>query len=97
MMQACSLAAKESQPLQRVIWLCICCRCLGIPAAFVIFVTQAYFLAAKSPLMPLKAAAFAGVVNLIGDLALVNGLGWGIAGASLATAAAQVNILKSPK
>ena len=46
----------------------------------VIYVTQAFFLAAMDPLTPLRAALLAGGLNLVGDLWLVNGLGWGIAG-----------------
>ena len=65
-------------------------RCLGLPAALVIFVAQAFFLAAMDPMTPLLAASLAGIANLVGDIALVCGLGWGIAGASLATAVAQV-------
>lgn len=66
------------------------CRCLGVPAALLIFVAQAYFLAAMDPWTPLAAALLAGAANLGGDLALVCGAGWGIAGAAVATAAAQV-------
>ncbi|KAK9906444.1 hypothetical protein WJX75_001914 [Coccomyxa subellipsoidea] len=65
-------------------------RCLGLPAALVIFVAQAFFLAAMDPMTPLLAASLAGIANLVGDIALVCGLGWGIAGASLATAVAQI-------
>jgi hypothetical protein len=64
-------------------------RCLGLPAALLIFVTQAFFLAAMDPITPLLAASLAGLANLLGDILLVCGLGWGIAGASLATAVAQ--------
>ena len=56
----------------------------------VIFVTQAFFLAAMDPYTPLRAALLAGGLNLVGDLWLVNGLGWGISGAAWATSAAQV-------
>lgn len=66
------------------------CRCLGLPAALVIFVAQAFFLAAMDPMTPLLAATLAGVANLLGDILLVCGFGWGIAGAALATAVAQV-------
>ena len=65
-------------------------RCLGLPAALLIMVTQAFFLAARDPMTCLAAAALAGVANLAGDLWLCCGLDWGIAGASLATAVAQV-------
>ena len=59
----------------------------------VIFVTQAFFLAAMDPYTPLKAAVMAGLLNLVGDVWLVNGLGWGIAGAAWATSASQVHPL----
>lgn len=55
-----------------------------------IFVAQAFFLAAMDPMTPLLAATLAGVANLLGDILLVCGFGWGIAGAALATAVAQV-------
>ncbi len=61
-----------------------------MPAALLIFVAQAYFLAAMDPWTPLAAALLAGAANLGGDIALVCAAGWGIAGAALATAAAQV-------
>lgn len=67
-------------------------RCLGVPAALLIFVAQAYFLAAMDPWTPLAAALLAGAANLAGDVALVCGLGYGIAGAAVATAGAQVHI-----
>lgn len=68
----------------------ICGRCAGIPAQLVIFVAQAYFLAALDPFTPLVAAGVAGIVNLVGDIAMVNWLGYGISGAAWATSAAQV-------
>ena len=64
-------------------------RCLGGPPAFVMFVTNAFFLAAWDPQTPLKAAILSGVTNLLLDLLLVNVFGWGIAGAAIATVAAQ--------
>ena len=54
------------------------------------FVTNAFFLAAWDPMTPLKSAIAAGVTNLVLDLFLVNVMHWGIAGAAVATAAAQV-------
>ncbi len=57
------------------------------------FVTNAFFLAAWDPQTPLKAAILSGFTNLSLDLLLVNGLGWGIAGAAIATVAAQVSLL----
>ena len=71
-------------------------RCLGFPAALVIFVTQSVFLAAQDPLTPLLATAAAGVINLGGDFLACNVLGMGIAGAALATSAAQVPPLRQP-
>ena len=53
---------------------------------------QASFLASKSPWQPLAAVIAAGVVNLIGDLVLVCGLGKGIGGAAWATIASQATM-----
>ena len=64
-------------------------RAFGAPFALVGFVAQAFFLAALDARTPLAAAALAGLLNLAGDVLLVCGLGWGIAGAALATVAAQ--------
>ena len=64
-------------------------RAFGAPFALVGFVAQAFFLAALDARTPLAAAALAGLLNLAGDALLVCGLGWGIAGAALATVAAQ--------
>ena len=75
---------------------CLCGRCAGIPAQLVIFVAQAYFLAALDPFTPLVAAGVAGLVNLAGDLAMVNWLGYGISGAAWATSAAQVMLWWTP-
>lgn len=66
------------------------CRCFGSPAAFLMFVTNAFFLASWDPQTPLKAALLSGLTNLLLDLLLVNVFGWGIAGAAIATVAAQV-------
>ena len=67
-------------------------RLWGVPAAMVVAVAQASFLACKSPTQPLLAVAFAAIANLLGDVLLVVGLGWGIAGAAWATVAAQVTM-----
>lgn len=69
-------------------------RSFGAPAAFVTFVTNAFFLAAWDPHTPLKAAVLSGVTNLTLDLLLVNVFGWGIAGAAIATVAAQASHLQ---
>jgi len=64
-------------------------RCLGVPFALVASVAQASFLACKSPAQPLLAVGASGAVNLIADVVLVCGLGWGIGGAAAATVASQ--------
>ena len=74
----------------------MCCRCLGLPAALLIFVTQAFFLAAMDPWTPLAATGLAGIVNLGGDIALVCCLNQGIAGAAFATAVAQARPCSLP-
>lgn len=51
---------------------------------------QAYFLAAVDAFTPSIAVLMAGLVNLVGDLTLCLGFGFGIAGAAWATVAAQV-------
>ena len=68
-------------------------RCYGMPAALVTSVAQASFLACRSPWQPLVAVLAAGVVNLVGDLTLVCGLGRGIGGAAWATVASQAGPL----
>ena len=66
------------------------CRCLGFPAALLIFVTESVYLAAQNPSIPLAAVALAGLVNVVGDYVTVQLFGWGIAGAAWATVLAQV-------
>lgn len=53
-------------------------------------VAQSYFLSAHDPFTPLTTLLLAASLNLMGDIWLVAGLGWGISGAAAATAAAQV-------
>ena len=53
---------------------------------------QAYFLAAVDAYTPSIAVLMAGIVNLVGDLTLCLGFGFGIAGAAWATVAAQVRL-----
>lgn len=67
-----------------------------MPAALLIFVGQAYFLAARDPVTPLLVAVFAGCFNLGGDLLLCNVFNLGIAGASAATSFAQVRCSATP-
>jgi Na+-driven multidrug efflux pump len=64
-------------------------RALGFPAALIMSVGQAACLASRDPGPLLRAVLLASVVNLVGDVVLCVGLGWGIAGAAAATAAAQ--------
>ena len=67
-------------------------RSWGVPAAMIVAVAQAAFLACKSPKQPLLAVAVAAVCNLAGDVFLVVAAGWGIAGAAWATVAAQASM-----
>lgn len=67
-------------------------RSWGAPSAFVMFVTNAFFLAAWDPQTPLRSAIAAGIINLVLDLFLVNVMGWGITGAAVATVVAQVAV-----
>ena len=67
-------------------------RAWGVPAAMVVAVAQAAFLACKSPKQPLLAVGVAAVANLAGDVFLVVAAGWGIAGAAWATVAAQASM-----
>jgi len=64
-------------------------RSLGLVAALVASVLQAFFLAARNPITPMLSVVTAGVLNLIGDLLLCKVFGMGIAGAAIATVAAQ--------
>jgi Na+-driven multidrug efflux pump len=64
-------------------------RALGMPAALLMTVSQAAFLADKSPALPLLTVAVASGVNLLGDLLLCVGLHMGAAGAAWATVASQ--------
>lgn len=65
-------------------------RALGIPFALIGMVLQCAFLAAKNTRVPLIATVAAGMVNLVGDLIMVNVMGHGIAGAAWATVFSQI-------
>lgn len=65
-------------------------RAIGMPFALALAVSQAGFLAAKQPGVPLQAVCLAAGANLVGDLVLCCGFGCGIVGAAVATTAAQV-------
>lgn len=64
-------------------------RALGLPAALGYAVMQAFYLACKEPVVPLRATAIAAMVNLVGDLLLCCGFGLAAAGAAAATSAAN--------
>lgn len=65
------------------------CRALACPALLTIFVACGAFRGVRDTRTPLAAAAVANAVNLAGDCFLMFGLGLGVAGAALATAASQ--------
>lgn len=65
------------------------CRALACPALLIIFVACGAFRGVRDTRTPLAAAAVANAVNLAGDVFLMFGLGMGVAGAALATAASQ--------
>lgn len=64
-------------------------RALACPALLAIFVACGAFRGVRDTRTPLAAAAVANAVNLAGDCFLMFGLGMGVAGAALATAASQ--------
>jgi Na+-driven multidrug efflux pump len=64
-------------------------RSLGALAAVPTIAIQAAFLASKDSVTPLIAVIIGAVVNIVGDLILVNKYGMGIAGAAWATMLAQ--------
>ena len=64
-------------------------RSLGALAAVPTIAIQAAFLASKDSVTPLIAVVIGAVINVIGDLILVNKYGMGIAGAAWATMLAQ--------
>jgi Na+-driven multidrug efflux pump len=65
-------------------------RALGALAAVPTIAIQAAFLASKDSVTPLVAVMVGAVVNLVGDLVLVNGFNMGIVGAAWATMLSQV-------
>jgi len=65
------------------------CRALAAPALLAIFVSAGSFRGVRDTRTPLIAAVASNVVNLAGDCVLMFGLGMGVAGAALATAASQ--------
>ena len=70
-------------------------RALGLPASVAYTVLQAYFLACRAPRGPMLATAVASVVNLVGDILLCQGFGWGVAGAAAATTGARHRLTSS--
>lgn len=65
-------------------------RALGLPLVLVATVLQGASLGRQDAWTPLKIFATAGIVNLIGDVWLTLGMGWGVMGAAVATLASQV-------
>jgi putative MATE family efflux protein len=65
------------------------CRALAAPALLAIFVSAGSFRGVRDTRTPLIAAVVSNAVNLAGDCVLMFGLGMGVAGAALATAASQ--------
>jgi len=64
-------------------------RALASPAVMVMCVAQGACLGQQDAWTPLKIFLTAGLFNLVGDVYLILGLEWGIAGAAWATMAAQ--------
>lgn len=64
-------------------------RSFGAAFAVPTMVLQAACLARRDSLTPLRAVLVGGLVNIIGDIYLVMGCGWGLAGAAMATALSQ--------
>ena len=64
-------------------------RALSMPTSLLLGVLQAALLGAKDSVTPLIAILYSTIVNLCGDFVLVNRLGMGLAGAAIATTAAQ--------
>lgn len=65
-------------------------RAVAAPFALLSFVAQSAFLASKDAMTPLHAVLIGSLVNLFGDLLLVQGFHYGIRGAAVATALSQV-------
>lgn len=83
-------AAAANPELINPATLYVAIRCLSFPAVLLGSVLQAALLGAKDSLTPLAAIGYATVINVVLDLVLVTKLGWGLAGAALATLTAQV-------
>lgn len=64
-------------------------RALAAPAVLTVMVVQGNCYAQTDARTPLKINIAAGLVNLVGDIGLIFGLGFGIAGAAVATVAGQ--------
>ena len=65
-------------------------RALALPAVVLASIAQAVCIGIKDTKTPMAAVLLAAVLNFVGDLILVPGLGLGIAGAAWATMASQV-------
>lgn len=64
-------------------------RCLSSPAVLVGAVLNGAFVGVQDAVTPLKVCLVAGVFNLLGDVALIMGMGMGIRGAAVATSLSQ--------
>jgi putative MATE family efflux protein len=65
---------------------------LGLPAALVALAGQGYLRGVANLRRPLEIVVLANVANLVLEIALVYGLGWGIAGSAAGTAIAQAGM-----
>jgi len=72
-------------PATNYIWI----RALSMPTTLWYGVIQASLLGAKDSLTPVIAILYSTVVNVVGDISLVKGLGMGVQGAAIATVLAQ--------
>lgn len=64
-------------------------RGLSLPAVLLTLVAVGYFIGAQNTRTPLVIATTVAVTNIVGDVALVGGLGYGAAGAAWATFGAE--------
>ncbi|KAK9836245.1 hypothetical protein WJX84_008786 [Apatococcus fuscideae] len=65
------------------------CRAIASPAVLGLYVVIGSFRGWADTRTPLMASIFANIANLVGDCVLMFGLGWGVAGAALATSFSQ--------
>ena len=73
------------QPSTDYVWI----RAISMPTSLWYGVIQASLLGAKDSVTPVIAILYSTIVNVVGDVSLVKGLGLGIQGAAIATVLAQ--------